>query len=126
MHCPFTRLAQSPEGCSSLNFPETMGISKSSEMLLLNATMNADEALTAGIISRIFPQENFEKVTSELLKEYSELPKECLRLGKGLIRSDEKMARLKKVALEETRILEGRWTSDECSDAIQSFFSSRN
>ena len=101
-----------------------MGISKASEMLLLNTIITAQEALTAGLVSRLIPAENFERITSELLNEFSKLPKECLQLGKGLIRSEEKMAKLKKVALEETEILEGRWTSDECSEAVQNFFNS--
>lgn len=39
---PFTKLAQNPEGCSSILFPERLG-AKANTMLLLGETVNAKE-----------------------------------------------------------------------------------
>ena len=41
--CPFTRIAQSPEGCSSNTFSTIMGPSMANEMLLSNTTITAEE-----------------------------------------------------------------------------------
>ena len=50
---PFTRLALVPELCSSVTFRETMGLSKTNELLLLSREIDAQTAVDWGISSRV-------------------------------------------------------------------------
>jgi enoyl-CoA hydratase/carnithine racemase len=83
---PFSRIAVVPEFCSSLLFPQIMvsvrdgvlfpetgerggaaqGFSRANEMLMMAKQLSAEEALSAGLISRILP-------SSELLPFVSEV-----------------------------------------------------
>jgi peroxisomal 3,2-trans-enoyl-CoA isomerase len=48
---PFTKLAQNPEGCSSLLFPQRLG-QRANRMLLLGETLTAQESVPAGCVLR--------------------------------------------------------------------------
>ncbi|CAN0264817.1 unnamed protein product [Pylaiella littoralis] len=50
---PFFRLAIVPEFCSSVTFPEVMGMSLSNEMLILGRKLSAQEALASGLVSTV-------------------------------------------------------------------------
>lgn len=50
---PFTRIALVPEFCSSVLFPETMGLANANEMLLMGRQIDAEQALRYNIIGRI-------------------------------------------------------------------------
>lgn len=50
---PFTRIALVPEFCSSVLFPERMGLTNANEMLLMGRQIDAEQALRYNIISRI-------------------------------------------------------------------------
>ena len=41
--CPFTKIAQSAEGCSSATFPKIMGNAVANEMLVANTKLTAEE-----------------------------------------------------------------------------------
>ncbi|KAG5189374.1 ClpP/crotonase-like domain-containing protein [Tribonema minus] len=72
---PFGRLAIVPELCSSVTFPELMGYSKATEMLVLGQKLSAKEALQAKLVSRIYPSEGFlEQVESSLVQSLLSLP----------------------------------------------------
>ena len=47
-------LAQGPEACSSLLFPEQMGLRKANEMLIGGHRMPAEEALKVGFANAVF------------------------------------------------------------------------
>jgi peroxisomal 3,2-trans-enoyl-CoA isomerase len=50
---PFAKLALVPEFCSSVLFPEIMGPLMANRMLLGNATISANEALSCGLVTKI-------------------------------------------------------------------------
>lgn len=52
----FMKTYQSPEGSSTLNFPKLFGTRKANEILMLDATVTAQEALQAGFVSGILPE----------------------------------------------------------------------
>ncbi|KAL5015594.1 hypothetical protein ScPMuIL_007323, partial [Solemya velum] len=64
-HTPFSALGQSPEGCSSYTFPKMMGLAKASEMLLLNKKITAVEACERSLVTAVFPEDSFHKVTEQ-------------------------------------------------------------
>ncbi|XP_073081272.1 enoyl-CoA delta isomerase 3, peroxisomal-like isoform X2 [Manis javanica] len=73
-HTPFSRLGQSPEGCSSYTFPRIMGPAKAAEMLIFGKKLTAREACAQGLVTEVFPDGTFQKEVWTRLKAYSELP----------------------------------------------------
>ncbi|NXA13311.1 ECI2 isomerase, partial [Sapayoa aenigma] len=124
-HTPFSQLGQSPEGCSSYLFPKIMGLGKASEMLLFNKKLTAAEACALGLVTEVFPDNSFQKEVWARLEAYASLPKNSLAISKQLLRSMEK-EKLHAVNSKECEILTERWLSDECINAIVSFFQKKS
>ncbi|XP_070708933.1 enoyl-CoA delta isomerase 2 [Pempheris klunzingeri] len=123
-HTPFSQLGQSAEGCSSYTFPKIMGHAKATEMLLFNKKLTAAQACDLGLVTEVFPDSSFQSEVWTRLKEYAKLPPNSLALSKQLIRSVEK-ERLHAVNDAEVERLTERWTSDECFNAVMSFFQAK-
>ncbi|KAM8823531.1 enoyl-CoA delta isomerase 2 [Spinachia spinachia] len=123
-HTPFSQLGQSAEGCSSYTFPKIMGPAKASEMLLFNKKLSAVQACELGLVTEVFPDSSFQSEVWTRLKAYAKLPPNSLSLSKQLIRSTEK-TRLHQVNDAEVERLMERWTSDECFNAVMSFFQAK-
>ncbi|XP_057680427.1 enoyl-CoA delta isomerase 2, mitochondrial isoform X2 [Corythoichthys intestinalis] len=123
-HTPFSQLGQSPEGCSSYTFPRIMGYGKANEMLLFNKKLTAAQACQLGLVTRVFPDRSFRSEALSLLEGYARLPPDSLALSKRLIRSGEK-ERLHAVNDAEVERLMERWTSEECFNAVMSFFQAK-
>jgi len=121
--CPFTKIAQAPEGCSSYTFPKIMGTSRANEMLLCNRKISAQEAKEFGLVSEVYQAENFDEIVQKRLSDALELGEESMRLSKSIIRPKEEIERLKEVALKENRILKQRWSSQECQDVVSTWMS---
>ncbi|XP_032557872.1 enoyl-CoA delta isomerase 2, mitochondrial isoform X1 [Chiroxiphia lanceolata] len=124
-HSPFSQLGQSPEGCSSYLFPKIMGLAKASEMLLFNKKLTAAEACAQGLVTEVFPDNSFQKEVWARLEAYASLPKNSLAVSKQLLRSMEK-EKLHAVNSKECEVLIERWLSDECINAIVSFFQKKS
>ncbi|XP_078544172.1 enoyl-CoA delta isomerase 2-like isoform X2 [Lissotriton helveticus] len=124
-HTPFSQLGQSPEGCSSYTFPKIMGHSKASEVLLFNKKFTAVEACDLGLITEVFPDNTFQDQVWARIKDYAQLPRQSLAFSKQLIREVEK-EKLHAVNNQECERLIERWTSDECMNAILSFFQKKS
>ncbi|XP_068160065.1 enoyl-CoA delta isomerase 2 [Antennarius striatus] len=121
---PFSQLGQSPEGCSSYVFPKIMGTAKASELLLFNRKLTAVQACGAGLVTEVFPDSSFQTEVWPRLKAYAQLPPNSLALSKQLLRSAEK-DRLHAVNDAEVELLVERWMSDECFNAVMSFFQAK-
>lgn len=123
-HTPFSQLGQSAEGCSSYTFPKIMGNAKATEMLLFNKKLTSVQACEVGLVTEVFPDSSFQSEVWSRLKAYAKLPPNSLSLSKQLIRSQEKQ-RLYEVNDAEVKLLVERWTSDECFNAVMSFFQAK-
>lgn len=119
-HTPFMSLGQSPEGCSSLLFPQFMGPARANEMLMGGVRLTAEEAYERGLITRVYPQTEFQQKLSENVQHIASLPPMSLQKTKELLRSSLKQELLA-VNDAECELLEKRWLSDECAAAIISF-----
>ncbi|XP_075441888.1 enoyl-CoA delta isomerase 2 isoform X2 [Ascaphus truei] len=118
---PFSQLGQTPEGCSSYTFPRIMGLAKATEVLLFNKLLTAREACDLGLVTEVFPDGTFQQEVWAKLKTYASLPKNSLAFSKQLIRGTQK-EKLHAVNVQECERLIERWLSEECMNAIISFF----
>ncbi|XP_069073649.1 enoyl-CoA delta isomerase 2-like isoform X2 [Pleurodeles waltl] len=124
-HAPFSQLGQSPEGCSSYTFPKIMGHSKASEVLLFNKKLTAVEACDLGLVTEVFPDSTFQNQVWAKINDYAQLPRQSLAFSKQMMRGVEK-EKLHAVNSQECERLVERWTSDECMNAVLSFFQKKS
>lgn len=118
---PFTKIAQSPEACSTYTFPRMMGNLKASEFLLFNRKLEANEALRYNLVTEVIPHADFEKIAWQRVEEFSKLPKESLLESRRVLRSGD-VEVLKKVNKKECDVLVARWSSSEFMKVITEFW----
>nr|XP_027195802.1 enoyl-CoA delta isomerase 2, mitochondrial-like [Dermatophagoides pteronyssinus] len=125
--CPFSSLGQSPEGCSTHTFPQIFGPSKASELLYFNYRMPAEEAHRLGFLSRIVPSDQLQNHLEEWLYSEKGLVKTCypnsMFNAKGIVRNEETRLMLHEINKVECDFLQQSWSSEECADALQKFYS---
>ncbi|KAK4825888.1 hypothetical protein QYF61_003244 [Mycteria americana] len=95
------------------------------EILLFNKKLTAAEACAQGLVTEVFPDGTFQKEVWARLEAYASLPKNSLAVSKQLLRSMEK-EKLHAVNSKECEVLKERWLSDECINAIVSFFQKKS
>lgn len=117
---PFTKLGQSPEGCSSYLFPKLMGDKKANQILLLDGMLTAAEAKEVGLVTEVFSQETFQSEVHQRLTAMSKLPPKTLKSIKNLVRSNEK-EKLHEVNKKECELLIDLWQGEECIAAMAQF-----
>ena len=122
---PFSALGQSPEACATYTFPQIMGTSRASEMLFFNHKMNAQEALSSGLVSRVVPSSKFRQHVDDWVFGPKGLVNTCyprsMYFSKALVKNEEMRNRLHEINAKECETITDRWTSDECISALQKF-----
>lgn len=123
-YAPFTKIAQSPEACSTVTFPAMMGPVKASEFLLFNRKLTAKEAYDRNIITEVIEHAQLESKAWKTIEEYSKLPKESLQASKRIVRSVQKDL-LKQVNKQEVDTLVARWSSAEFVQVMMDFWKNK-
>lgn len=121
---PFTKLGLVPEGCSSFLFPNIMGRSLASEMLLFGRTLSAQEALATGLISKVVPKNNILQFIEEL-KQYSKIPLETSMRNKELITGN-LQKKLREVNAEECVKLMDSFRSEAFAMSMMEFMTRKS
>ena len=121
---PFTRTAQSAEGCSSLVFPSLMGSLHAKDLLLFGRKLTAKEAEARGLVTRIIDQQQFQEEKEKICQEILSLPKGSLLTSKSLIQKWSKDT-LHRVNQEEVETLKQRWLTEEFVQAMMDFMRGR-
>ncbi|EAT44956.1 AAEL003709-PA [Aedes aegypti] len=124
-YTPFSALGLCAEGCSSYTFPQLMGRSKASEMLLLNYRMSAQEALQFNVVAELFKQEDFEKKLWPRILKYGELPIGSIMATKQLMKRFE-IDELEKANRNEVDTLAKRWHTEEAMQAVMNFMTRKS
>lgn len=118
-HTPFTTLGMTPEGTSSLTFPDIMGSSLASDMLLFGRKLGVAEALKCGLVSRVY--KDVDKEVWPQIRVWSSLPPKSLIYGKQLVR-EPRRKELHEANHREVERLKERWQSEEFGVAVVAFF----
>lgn len=85
---PFTTLGVCPEAGASFSLAACVGPRKAAEMLLLGERLDADQALQAGLINAVFPQQSLYEQTAQAAGRLSALSPASVQLSKRLMRHD--------------------------------------
>ena len=121
---PFTRTAQSAEGCSSLIFPSLMGSLHAKDILLFDRKLTADEAQQRGLVTRVIDEKQFEQEKEKICQHILSLPKGSLLTSKSLMQKWTKDT-LHRVNADEVETLKQRWLTDEFVQAMMEFMRGR-
>ncbi len=122
---PFAELGQAPEGCSSFMFPRIMGEHMSNEVLWHGKVLDANEAMACGLVHQVSAKESLEADAVAYCRELAALPAGSPQLVREIIR-DDLVAKLRVVNCAECEVLERKWVSKECFQALAKFLESRN
>ncbi|CAF1013765.1 unnamed protein product [Adineta steineri] len=121
---PFTRTAQSAEGCSSLVFPSLMGSLHAKEVLLFDRKLTAEEAQQRGLVTRVIDEKQFDEEKNKICQNILSLPKGSLLTSKQLMQQWTKET-LHRVNAQEVETLKQRWLTEEFVQAMMEFMRGR-
>ncbi len=119
---PFTRLAIVPEAGSSLMLPLRVGLQRASEWLLLGERIDAQTALSAGMVSAVVAPAELAAAAAARAEALTKLSLGSLVETKRLIREPYKAA-LADVMAKELEAFGRRLVSPEAAAAFQAFLS---
>jgi len=119
---PFSRIALLPEFASSYTFPRLLGTSTANELILFSKKISAQRAKERGLVSDVFPSENFlerclKEVRSGLV--YPLLDKSLPLFKQTMKKWDAEI--IDKIIVDELRTLDERMERGEPAEAIVEF-----
>lgn len=120
---PFTKVGLVPEAASSLLLPQTIGMAMANDILLTGRTINAKEALSCGLISRIYEAESLMGETIKVAHGVCGLAPNSVRLSKSLIRSG-RVAVRDQMAME-MKLFMAQLQSDEFAESARAIMEKR-
>jgi len=121
---PFTRTAQSAEGCSSFTFPSLMGSLHAKDLLLFDRKLTAEETQQRGLVTRVIDEKHFNEEKDKICQQILSLPKGSLLTSKLLIQKWTKDT-LHRVNAHEVETLKQRWLTEEFVQAMMEFMRGR-
>jgi len=122
---PFMQFAFCAEGCSSVVFPELLGMSKANELLLLGEKLSAREAERSNFVAKVFADDVFHQEVMARASKMASYPPQALIDTKSLVQNSERRAALHRVNNREMDMLAKRQVSEECMNAMTSFMAGR-
>lgn len=117
---PFAAIGITPEfGCSQL-LPRVVGLGRALQWLLLAETVDAAQALAAGLVNAVLPHDELEAAAFALAERLAALPPGAQGAIKSLVHRAPELTLSQ--ALEQEALALGRaFTSDEHREAVAAF-----
>ncbi|MDO6691672.1 enoyl-CoA hydratase-related protein [Aliiglaciecola sp. 3_MG-2023] len=118
---PFTKLGLVPEAGSSILLPNIVGHAIANDILLAGRTLNSEEALSYGLVSRVTTDDNLQALAAEVSQHIVRLPVNAMMKSKALIRNpqrEEIVIQMTKESIDFVNQLE----SEEFKQAVAPFF----
>lgn len=119
----FVNLALPPEAGSSLLLPRLMGYSRAAELVLLGGTLDAGQALAAGLATRAVPNGAALETAMEIAAGIAAKPPQAARRAKRLLKGDTGPL-MQRIVEEEAVLFEGL-RSAEAAEAMRAFMEKR-
>lgn len=121
---PFVDLALVPEGASSLVLPRTMGHAQASELFFFSEKIDAERALSVGLITGIRPSDLLGSYCEARARELAKKAPAAVKETKALLRKWSR-AEIREVIEAEGRVFAKRLESAEAREAFTAFFEKR-
>jgi len=121
---PFVNLGLCPEAASSYLLPLAVGMPRAAEWLLFGEPFSAEEALEAGLINAIVPEEELLTHAAARAEALAAKPPASVRLTKRFLRAGHAEA-VRQAMHAEAEAFLGRLQSEEAAEAFTAFFEKR-
>lgn len=72
IYSPFAAISLIPDGCVTWHLTKYLGRARAYEMIITNGRLKSNEALEAGLVNKVFPDEGFRDATLAWAKEIAE------------------------------------------------------
>jgi enoyl-CoA hydratase/carnithine racemase len=116
---PFPRVGLVPEAGSSMLLPRALGTAWANDIVLAGRTLTANDALVAGLVSRVVPLDELSDAANEVAGRIASFAPGAVRESKRLMRSDRE-AVTEQMALE-TEVFLPRLKSAEFAEVAAAF-----
>lgn len=120
---PFAKLGVVPEAGSSLLLPAAVGMAVANDILLAGRTLSAAEALSHGLVARVFPDAEFEAAVAEIARGIAGSAPTALKHAKSLIRNQR--ARITEQMAVEMKLFAEQLQSPEFTESITAMLEKR-
>jgi enoyl-CoA hydratase/carnithine racemase len=121
---PFVSLGLVPEAASTYLLPALAGYHRAAELFLLAEPFGAEEALAAGIVTRVVPQAELLERARKAARSLAAMPAASVRLTKELMKRRDAGAVADQMA-DEWRSFRERLASPEAREAMTAFLEKR-
>ena len=78
-------IGASPDGTSSYYLPRVVGVRKAKELAILGEKLSAEDALSAGLVTRVVPDADLDSAVAKLVERIVAAPAESVRRAKFLM-----------------------------------------
>ncbi|EFO97336.1 hypothetical protein GCK72_023290 [Caenorhabditis remanei] len=110
---PFADIGVCPEACSSYTLPRIMGHQKAAALMMFSEKFTAQEAYTAGLVTKILPAATFEEDSKKVIARYATLSPFTMQVGKKLMRTTDIQDALLTVNRKEEVELNGMFSRED-------------
>jgi enoyl-CoA hydratase/carnithine racemase len=121
---PFVSLGLVPEFAASLLVPQTMGLRRAAERLLLGDPFTGEQAVECGIANAVLRAAEVLPHARRIAERFNALPPGAVREAKRLMREPQRAATLQVIETEGALFAQ-RLRSPEAVEAFQAFFEKR-
>ena len=120
----FSKIGLIPDSGSTYFLPRLIGIQKAAALMMTAESISAHEAEKMGMIYKVYPQDDFEKESWNLVSKLSKMPTKALALTKKLLNSSVENS------LEEQLKLEDKYQSvaantEDFDEGVKAFLEKR-
>lgn len=119
----FAHLGLVPEAGSSLLMEQALGSAWANELFIAGRTLNSAEALTAGLVTRVFDDEELLSASLEVAKDIAAQAPNAMRLSKSLIRDSRSL--IAEQMMKEAELFDAQLKSEEFKEVITAFMERR-
>tara|TARA_B100000678_G_scaffold42272_1_gene31687 strand:+ start:10934 stop:11689 length:756 start_codon:yes stop_codon:yes gene_type:complete len=120
---PFAQIGVVPEAGSSILLPQAVGIAWANDILLTGRSVTAEEALSIGLISRVYPKAELQAEALKLAKQVAAMAPNAMKESKRLIRASRDV--IAKQMEKEFAVFGRQLQSAEFKEATTAFFEKR-
>ncbi|MAP94139.1 MAG: enoyl-CoA hydratase [Ponticaulis sp.] len=120
---PFAQIGVVPEAGSSLLLPQAVGLAWANDILLTGRSVTAEEALSIGLISRVYPADQLDGEAHKLAHQIAAMAPNAMKESKRLIRASRETIAAQ---MDKELVVFGRQLqSAEFKEAATAFFEKR-
>jgi 2-(1,2-epoxy-1,2-dihydrophenyl)acetyl-CoA isomerase len=120
----FTGVGLAPDSSLLFYLPKIVGLSKATEMTLLNTVLSAEDAFKAGLVSKVVAAEKLGEESLELAKRLSEMPTVALGMEKAMLDASFHQTLAQHLDLELRCVSKSAGTTD-FQEGCEAFFARR-